>query len=81
MFYPIAKTVPSSRSNVQQLNLEQLIYVENGYTHPSAWVHVEQFSIFIFLCINDRNKLFKLKRKLEFGELMYIMTCMVGDMP
>ena len=48
--------------------------------HPSAWIQVEQFLIFIFLYINDRNKLLELKKKLEFRELMYIMTGKVGDM-
>ena len=60
--------------------MEQLINMENRYMHPFAWIHVEQFSIFIFLCISDRNKLLELKRKLEFRELMYNMTGMGGDM-
>ena len=34
---------------LQQLKLEQFINMENIYTHPSAWIHVEQFLIFIFL--------------------------------
>ena len=33
-----------------------------------------------FLYINDHNILFDLKKKLEFGELLYIMTGKVGDM-
>ena len=38
-------------------------------------------SQFLFLlCIGDRNKLSELKRKLEFEELMYIMTGMGCDM-
>ena len=26
--------------------MEQLINIENRYTHPSTWIHVEQFSLF-----------------------------------
>ena len=37
---------------LQQLKLEQLINMEKRDTHPSTWIHVEQFSISIFpLCI------------------------------
>ena len=68
---------------LHQLKLEQLINMEKRYTHPShpyACIHVEQFSILFFLCINNPNKLFELKKKLEFRELMYNMAGMGGDM-
>ena len=35
---------------------------------------------FYFSRINDRNKLLELNTKWEFGELMYNMTGMGGDM-
>ena len=31
---------------LQQLKLEQLINITNRYTHPSTWIHMEQFSFF-----------------------------------
>ena len=62
---------------LHQLKLEQLINMENIYTHPSTWIHVEQFSIFIW---SNSNKFMELKKKLEFEELMYNMIGMGGDM-
>ena len=64
---------------LQQLNLEQLINMANKYKHPSAWIQVEQFSIFIFRLYQQSYKLLELKRKLEFREVMCNMTCMGGE--
>ena len=36
------------QSFLQQLKLTQLINMSNRYMNPSAWIHVEQFSFFIF---------------------------------
>ena len=60
---------------LDQLKIEQLINMEP--LHGFMWNN-SQF--LFFLCISDRNKFSELKRKLEFGELMYIMTCVGGDM-
>ena len=47
-----------------------LINMENRYTHPSAWIHVEQLSIVFFL--NRPRYAYTIEYTKQYKFLMYI---------